>query len=898
MMQAPSAQFGLGVPAARINSTALIAAANICDTPVALVGRIQTYQISNGGANYHLGDIITMPGYGNGDAQWTVTAISNSVHNGQVTQLNMNNPGSNYTSGTGLPTGVGSGGGGGLTLNITCENSTEPSYTCNGIFDTAQTPQETIQQLCGAMAGTALYTGGQWEIFAGAWTTPILSLSESDLAGPIQYQPRSSARSVTNGIKGTYVSPVNSWQASDFPHVTSASYVAEDGGAPTWTDIQLPWTTSPSMAQRIATIALNDMRRQGVLTIPCKLTAYDGLPMDNIYFSFARFGWVNKTFRILNANLSMDESGNLTYNLQCKEADSGIYGWTIAQDFPPTVHGQPILPAPRQVFVLGSNTLGDVPDGPPVASYAISTSNLEAFYGLDEGSGSAATDASGNGNAGGWNGSQTGTSGYYSAGDGQTWAGTFDGTSDFVSVADGAGIAGAAALSISVWFKLASTRTFQTIISKAHSVAPWSAPYIALLIRVNNMSAMEIDVGNGATYSATSFPVSLSTGVWYHVVLTYGSGTLTAYLNGSSIGTSSAVSGNIDPASTPLLIGADYSASPVGDFFDGLIQGAALFTRVLSAAEVSALYLDPGAIPAVAGRYAVTNGAGLNAVAEVDPNGLAIIDFTQGQHLGKTAANIPYASGASIESLKPAQAGADVTAQNTAADTAKVNGTAAATVQGYAGRAGAAIDAGNVVVASAVDFSRSYTGKHLGNIADDAGSGRYASKNSGAYGISTVNASNQTLTQGIASGAVTNTVQATLASNATLAYHSPITVASIALQVSGGVVLIAFSGSFSADPNVNVTCSVLVQVYKNGTALGQSVTVGGIEGVNQGGSSSIAFTAPLVVDPNPGSSTNTYALVCNLQTNPTSSGGGANVYANGTSSGYLACELTTLNFKV
>jgi hypothetical protein len=132
--------------------------------------------------------------------------------------------------------------------------------------------------------------------------------------------------------------------------------------------------------------------------------------------------------------------------------------------------------------------------------------------------------------------------------------------------------------------------------------------------------------------------------------------------------------------------------------------------------------------------------------ANMDANRRGLMDFTQTGHIGKLAANVPYASGASIESLKPAavgadvtanntsydtsrvnavaaasispiatlmpaQAGADVTGSNTALDTSNVSGTAAATVKGGAVRANAAIDSGNVVVAAGLDFTRGYTNK-------------------------------------------------------------------------------------------------------------------------------------------------------------------------------------------
>lgn len=60
-----------------------------------------------------------------------------------------------------------------------------------------------------------------------------------------------------------------------------------------------------------------------------------------------------------------------------------------------------------------------------------------------------------------------------------------------------------------------------------------------------------------------------------------------------------------------------------------------------------------------------------------------------------------------------AEAGADVTANHTSADTSAVNGVAAGTVSTGVGRANSAIDSGNLIVAGSIDFSRSYLNKTL-----------------------------------------------------------------------------------------------------------------------------------------------------------------------------------------
>ncbi len=60
------------------------------------------------------------------------------------------------------------------------------------------------------------------------------------------------------------------------------------------------------------------------------------------------------------------------------------------------------------------------------------------------------------------------------------------------------------------------------------------------------------------------------------------------------------------------------------------------------------------------------------------------IDLSSSMHLNKTANYISYTSGGSVDSYKPAQAGADVTSQHTAADTSAVSGVASSRVSSLA----------------------------------------------------------------------------------------------------------------------------------------------------------------------------------------------------------------------
>ncbi len=90
------------------------------------------------------------------------------------------------------------------------------------------------------------------------------------------------------------------------------------------------------------------------------------------------------------------------------------------------------------------------------------------------------------------------------------------------------------------------------------------------------------------------------------------------------------------------------------------------------------------------------------------------VDLSKAGVIGKTGANITYTSGGgTLDSLKPAAVGADVTSANTANDTAHVNGTAAATVSQGAARANAVINASDQIAAASSLFAGGSTVESL-----------------------------------------------------------------------------------------------------------------------------------------------------------------------------------------
>lgn len=217
--------------------------------------------------------------------------------------------------------------------NVTlAAGGTEDRYTCNGTFETSERPRDIIASMTGAMAGRASYIGGAWSIFAGAYTAPAITLTEADLRGPIRVSSRLSRRELCNGVKGTFVSPDNKWQASDFPPVTSSTGLSEDGGERLWRDIDLPFTTSAATAQRIARIELRKARQQITVQLAAKLTAYRLIPGDTVAITNTRLGWTAKAFEVSSLRFVASDDGSLGVDLTLRETASTVYDWTAASD--------------------------------------------------------------------------------------------------------------------------------------------------------------------------------------------------------------------------------------------------------------------------------------------------------------------------------------------------------------------------------------------------------------------------------------------------------------------------------------------------------------------------------------------------------------------------------------
>lgn len=192
---------------------------------------------------------------------------------------------------------------------------------------------------------------------------PDLGYTVNDLRGGVSWRPKLGSTDLFNGIKGTYISEANQWQQADFPSYamdTIHGYTNgpaqfdndqnwADDGQRLWKDVQLPFTTSVSMAQRLAKIELLRIRWQGRGSLTGLLTMYKSSPLDVVYFSFAPFAWVNKVLEIANCRLVQEKASAgaqevilLGTELDIQETDPSIYEWSVTEEL--NVQGYSYVP--------------------------------------------------------------------------------------------------------------------------------------------------------------------------------------------------------------------------------------------------------------------------------------------------------------------------------------------------------------------------------------------------------------------------------------------------------------------------------------------------------------------------------------------------------------------------
>ena len=208
---------------------------------------------------------------------------------------------------------------------------TQKRYTTNGNFTTNNNPSQVIEKLTASMAGIIWYAQGKWRCKAGSYTSPVLTLNEGDLRGSLQIQTRASRRDNFNIVRGKFRGSETNFQTTDYPEVRSTTFINDDNGEENIIDLELPFTNTSQMAQRIAKIALFRSRQQIVISGLFALKALQVQVGDVVNITNSRMGFSAKNFEVQNWTFQPDIEQGLSIKLDLKEISSAVFDWSAEE---------------------------------------------------------------------------------------------------------------------------------------------------------------------------------------------------------------------------------------------------------------------------------------------------------------------------------------------------------------------------------------------------------------------------------------------------------------------------------------------------------------------------------------------------------------------------------------
>ncbi|MFG6200459.1 LamG-like jellyroll fold domain-containing protein [Nonomuraea sp. JJY05] len=250
------------------------------------------------------------------------------------------------------------------------------------------------------------------------------------------------------------------------------------------------------------------------------------------------------------------------------------------------------------------------------------TPGLVAAYGMNEGSGSSVTDASGRNN--------TGTATSATWGNGKYGkALSFNGSSSMVTVADAASLRLTTGMTLSAWVNPATVAStpWKSVMTK--ELSNDGASYALYAANGGGVPSGWVQTGP-ETPSTADGTSPLPVNSWSHLALTYDGTTLRLFVNGQQVDQTT-MSGSLYDDGSPLRIGGNVVWN---EYFSGLIDEVRIYNRAQTTTEIQTDMTTPiggtsppdTQAPTAPGSLAATGGAGsaqLAWTASTDNAGVA-----------------------------------------------------------------------------------------------------------------------------------------------------------------------------------------------------------------------------------------------------------------------------------
>ena len=210
---------------------------------------------------------------------------------------------------------------------------TEKRYEMHGALSLAEPPSAILSKMMTSLNGNLFWGQGKWILKAGDYTTSVETFTLDDLRGPINLDTKHSRRDNFNVVRGLFVSAADDYVRADYPEIRSTTFIADDGGYENALDLELPLTTSSTMAQRLAKMTLFRSREQMTLSADFSMRAFDVQVGDTVALTIPRYGFSAKEFEVVGWNFKNDQdSGGQTVGLTLRETSFAAFDWNAEEE--------------------------------------------------------------------------------------------------------------------------------------------------------------------------------------------------------------------------------------------------------------------------------------------------------------------------------------------------------------------------------------------------------------------------------------------------------------------------------------------------------------------------------------------------------------------------------------
>ena len=233
---------------------------------------------------------------------------------------------------------------------------TQKRYRLDGVIDASRPVGGVLEDMVTSCAGTLFYGAGQWVLKAGAYSTPVKTFTDDDFRSGITLETKISMRDNFNVVQGTFIDEAEGYITGDYPQVSNATFLSEDNNQESILDLNLPFTTNATSAQRLAKLTLLRGREQMSFSADFSTDAIEVEVGDIVQLTHARYGFTNKLFEVLSWQPKVrDEDGALLISMSLRETSQAAFDWN-ASDATATSNSNTVVPDASTNSTIGSIT--------------------------------------------------------------------------------------------------------------------------------------------------------------------------------------------------------------------------------------------------------------------------------------------------------------------------------------------------------------------------------------------------------------------------------------------------------------------------------------------------------------------------------------------------------------